>query len=223
MYGLSKSGCCRCPKSITSSQQKFVRNQSHHAMKPLYLMMFLSASLSAAAQTPSNEVQIKLALLAAPAELRDRATVYAVNEKGDVMLLRQGDNGMICLADDLKLEGLNVSCYHKDLEPFMARGRALKKEGKDANEVFNIREQEVKAGKLAMPKSPSTLYVYSAKAGQFNATTGEVTNGYLRYVIYIPYATAESTGLPLQPSTPGMPWIMDPGTHRAHIMINPAP
>jgi len=43
----------------------------------------------------------------------------------------------------------------------------------------------------------------------------------LRYVIYIPFATAESTGLPLAPSAPGMPWIMDPGTHRAHIMINP--
>src|SRR5690606_40281405 len=56
----------------------------------------------------------------------------------------------------------------------------------------------------------------------FNTETGEVTNGYLRYVVYIPYATAESTGLPLKPDVPGMPWIMDPGTHRAHIMINPA-
>jgi len=40
-------------------------------------------------------------------------------------------------------------------------------------------------------------------------------------VVYIPWATAASTGLPIKPAAPGMPWIMDPGTHRAHIMITP--
>ncbi len=72
-----------------------------------------------------------------------------------------------------------------------------------------------------MPKQPTTLFVFSAKAEEFNAATGDVKAGNLRYVIYIPYATAASTGLPLKPEAPGMPWIMDPGTHRAHIMINP--
>lgn len=191
-------------------------------MKALLFGSFVLASLMAAAQIPSPEVQIKLATLAAPAELRDKAQVYGYNEKGELVVLRKGENGMICLGDDPNQAGLSVSCYHKDLEPFMARGRELKKEGKKNDEVFTIREQEVKAGKLIMPKSPSTLYVYSAKDDQYDKTTGEVKDGYLRYVIYIPYATAESTGLPLQPSTPGMPWIMDPGTHRAHIMINPA-
>ena len=82
-------------------------------------------------------------------------------------------------------------------------------------------EQESKAGKLKMPSQPATLYVYSAPDEKFNASTGEVLDGYLRYVIYIPYATAESTGLPLKPDFAGQPWIMDPGTHRAHIMISP--
>jgi hypothetical protein len=45
--------------------------------------------------------------------------------------------------------------------------------------------------------------------------------GTLRYVIYIPFATSESTGLPLKPEIPGGPWLMDAGTHRAHIMLNP--
>jgi hypothetical protein len=105
----------------------------------------------------------------------------------------------------------------------MQRGRDLKKEGKTFNEVFQIRENGVKSGKLHMPKSPSTLFVFTAKDEQIDKSTGEVKEGYLRYVIYIPYATPESTGLPLKPSEPGMPWIMDPGTHRAHIMINPPP
>jgi hypothetical protein len=191
-------------------------------MKACFFVSFVLAGLTAAAQIPSSEVQIKLATLAAPAELRDKALVYGYTEKGELVVLRKGENEMICLGDDPNQAGLSVSCYHKDLEPFMARGRELKKEGKKNDEVFTIREQEVKAGKLVMPKSPSTLYVYSAKDDQYDKTTGDVKDGYLRYVIYIPYATAESTGLPLQPSAPGMPWIMDPGTHRAHIMINPA-
>ena len=73
-----------------------------------------------------------------------------------------------------------------------------------------------------MPKQPTTLYVYSADEEKYNKTTGEITDGYLRYVIYIPYATGESTGLPLKPDAGGQPWLMDPGTHRAHIMISPA-
>lgn len=187
------------------------------------LALFLFAAIGSFAQPPSKEIQIKLALLAAPDELRDKASVYGYDDKGEFIQLRKGENEMICLADDPKQEGLNVSCYHQDLEPFMARGRELKKEGKSFQEVFDIRESETKSGKLKMPKAPSSLYVYSAKDEQVNKTTGEVKDGYLRYVIYIPYATAASTGLPLKPTAPGMPWIMDPGTHRAHIMINPPP
>jgi hypothetical protein len=186
-----------------------------------YLVFLLFVSVASSAQTPTKEIQIKIALLSTPEELREKATVYGYDEKGELILLRKGDNDMIVLADDPKQEGLNVSTYHKDLEPFMARGRQLKKEGKTFQEVFDIRENEVKSGKLQMPKAPSSLYVYSAKDDQVNKTTGEVKDGYLRYVIYIPYATAASTGLPLKPTAPGMPWIMDPGTHRAHIMINP--
>ena len=35
------------------------------------------------------------------------------------------------------------------------------------------------------------------------------------------YATTESTGLAVQPGGPGSPWLMDPGTAGAHIMIHP--
>jgi hypothetical protein len=189
----------------------------------LLLALFLFVCVTTFAQTPNSDIQIKLAVLAAPEEQREKAMVYGYNDKGELVVLRKGENEMICLGDDPKQPGLNVSCYHKDLEPFMQRGRDLKKEGKTFNEVFQIREDEVKSGKLHMPKSPSTLFVFTAKDEQIDKSTGEVKDGYLRYVIYIPYATPESTGLPLKPSEPGMPWIMDPGTHRAHIMINPPP
>lgn len=133
--------------------------------------------------------------------------VYGYSDKGEFIVIRKGSNDLVCLTDDPTTDGLNASCYHKSLEPFMARGRELKKEGKTFQQQFDIREAEVKAGKLKMPVQSATLYVYTASKENFNAQTGEATNGYLRYVVYIPYATAESTGLPLAPSAPGMPWI----------------
>ncbi len=191
-------------------------------MKYILMLVMVGGVCVALAQTvPSVEVQIKTALLAAPEESKEKAMVYGYSPKGEFMVLRKGENELVCLADDPAQPGLNVSCYHKSLEPFMARGREQKKEGKTFQEIFDLREQEVKSGKLQMPKQPASLFVYTAPAENFNAMTGEVTNGYSRSVIYIPYATAESTGLPAKPAAPGMPWIMNPGTHRAHIMIDP--
>lgn len=193
-------------------------------MKKIFLLFFLNQLiLSSFAQTKilPAEVQIKSALLAAPADKRDGAAVYGYSEAKELVLLRKGSNELICLADDPGQPGFSVACYHKDLEPFMKMGRDLKKQGKSADEIFKMREKETKAGKLIMPKQPATLFVYSAGKDDYDDATGEVKNGYLRYVIYIPYATAESTGLPLKPEVAAMPWIMNPGTHAAHIMINP--
>lgn len=170
---------------------------------------------------PSAEVQMKTALLAAPEQKRADATIYGYNEKGGFITLKAGTNDYICITDDPNGKGFSVSSYHVDLEPFMARGRALKVEGKSFEEIFSIREEEVKSGNLKMPKDGTTLFVYFASDENYNRETGEITNGNFRYVVYIPWATAETTGLPLKPEAPGMPWIMDPGTHRAHIMINP--
>ena len=169
----------------------------------------------------SADIQIKTALLAAPKEKRDSCTVYGYSADKQFILLRQGTNEIICLADNPDEPDFSVACYVKDLEPFMQRGRELRKQGIKDDSLFNEREKEVKAGTLQMPKQPAALYVYSAKCEEFNPATGEVKNGYLRYVIYIPYATVASTGLPENPSANGMPWIMNPGTHSAHIMINP--
>ncbi len=170
---------------------------------------------------PSTDIQIKSALLAAPPEKREGCTVYGYSADTQLILLRKGTNELICLADDPKVADFSVACYVKELEPFMQRGRELRKQGIEGKQLFDEREKEVKAGTLQMPRQPAALYVYSATEKDFDPATGEVKNGYLRYVIYIPYATAASTGLPERPSAAGMPWIMNPGTHGAHIMINP--
>jgi len=164
------------------------------------------------AQTPSAEVQIQQAVSALPEESRINVKVLGYNAEGEMVELQKGGNGFICLADDPNKKGFSVSCYNTDLEPFMERGRVLQKQNKTFKEIFDIREKEAKSRKLKMPKNPSTLHVLSGES---------IEKANYRYVVYIPWATAESTGLPLKEIVPGAPWIMDPGTHRAHIMISP--
>ena len=95
------------------------------------------------------------------------------------------------------------------------------KEGKTGGEVFNIREEEAKAGTLDMGKPGSTLHIYFGPQTSYDPETSKVAGAKYRYVVYLPFATSESTGLPENPIAPNHPWIMNPGTHRAHIMISP--
>lgn len=187
----------------------------------LFVLLAVLFANRLAAQLLPKEVQIKTAVLPAPEKDRDGAMVYGYNEAGELVVLREGNNNLVCIGDDPEKEGISVSCYSKKLEPFMARGRELTAEGKDFNEKREIRGKEIAAGTLYMPREPSMLYVFYGKQENYNPETGELQDGKFRYVIYTPFATTESTGLPDKPHAPGMPWLMDPGTHRAHIMVGP--
>ena len=168
---------------------------------------------------PPVEIQIAGAVLAAPEEMREGAQVLGYDKTGKFTELRSGTNELVCVADDPEKEGFSTACYHKDMEPFMTRGRELRAEGIDGQELFDQREEEAKNGTLEMPDGPSTLHILTGK--EFSADSMNVVDAYYRYVVYVPFATVASTGLPPKPRAPGEPWLMDPGTHRAHIMISP--
>jgi hypothetical protein len=164
----------------------------------------------------SEADQIASAVLAAPKDMRSGAAVLGYNDKGELVMLRKGENDLICLASDPKAKAFSVACYHKDLEPYMARGRELTAQGLKGKERQEKRWKEVEEGKLLMPKGPHMLYVLSGQG--YDTTKGEVTAAELRWVVYIPYATPESTGLP---TTGGAgPWLMYAGTPGAHIMFS---
>ncbi len=192
-------------------------------MRFIIILLVLTVSISFTQDIPSKEDQIAVAVMAAPEEFRQDATVLGYNSEDELVTLRTGSNDMICLADDPDKEGFSVAAYHKDLEPFMARGRELRAQGKSFQEVVKIRGKEAKSGKLEMPEKGVTLHVLSGDNAEYDPKTGKILNANYRYVVYIPWATTESTGLPTRPTTQGGPWIMDAGTHRAHIMIVPPP
>lgn len=162
-----------------------------------------------------------MAILPLPAEMRAGARVFGYDAARRLVELRKGGGGMTCLADDPSDQRVHVACYHDSLEPFMARGRTLRGEGVKADQVDTVRYREVDAGKLPMPKGPAMLYSISAgKADAWDATKGVITGGGRLFVAYIPGATPQSTGISATPKA-GEPWLMFPGTPKAHIMFVP--
>ena len=178
----------------------------------------LAVSKVSAAEVPSADTQIAATILAAPAELREGAAVLGYNPKGELVTLRAGKNEMICLASDPAKSAFSAACYHRELEPYMARGRELLAQKVTGQARNDIRWKEVADGKLKLPREPRTLYVLTGTG--FDAQSGKVIDPYVRWVIYVPYATPQSTGLSTKASD-NAPWLMSPGTAGAHIMINP--
>ena len=175
------------------------------------------SAAAAGAEAISPEEQIAEAILAAPEDRRSDATVLGWRD-GKVVTLREGINELVCLAHTPGAPRYSVACYHKDLEPFMARGRELTAAGITGQERAQTRLAEVDDGKLEMPRSPRTLYVLHGSG--FDTDSKQVEEPYLRWVIYVPYATPESTGLGTKGGE-SLPWLMGEGTAGAHIMINP--
>jgi len=183
----------------------------------IFAVLPLTVLLCSSAEAPSAEVQIAAAVLSAPEELRAGAAVLGYKPDGKLATLREGRNQMVCLISDPARPTFESACYHKDLEPYMARGRELTAAKVAGRERTDTRFKEITEGKLTFPKDPRTLYVLT---GKFDPATGKVANPYLRWVIYTPFATPESTGLSTKGSD-GAPWLMGAGTQGAHIMINP--
>lgn len=177
----------------------------------------LTVPMSLAGFQKSAADQVAEAVTPLPEASRDGATVLGYGGGETLEMIREGTNDFICLADAPGNEGFQVACYHKSLDPFMARGRALRAEGKSESEVLEIRGAEVEAGTLSMPDRAMLMQLF----GQINEATGVPDSVTPLHVMYLPYATAEETGLSVRPGAG--PWLMQPGMYRAHMMLSGTP
>lgn len=183
------------------------------------LIVLAAATAPAQTSTTSSvDDQIAAAVLPLPADARASATVLGYGADGKLITLRKGTGSMTCLADDPKEERFHVACYHDSMEPFMARGRELRTSGVTGTQVDSVRFREAKAGTLKLPTHPASLY--SLTGGAFDPATKTAPGARWLYVVYIPYATSATTGLSDKPQE-NAPWIMFPGTPKAHIMFVP--
>lgn len=194
---------------------------AHLPLAALATAILAAVPTSMRAQHPWNglsaDAQIALAVRAAPPEMAAGATVQGYDASGAFVVLREGTNGLVCMAPDPKRDDFEVSCHHAGLEPFFERGRELSAQGVSGQERIQRRWEEFTAGTLAIPYG-SVNYILTGSG--FDPDTHEVRDPYLRWTIYTPNATPESTGLSAQPA-PGAPWLMFPGTPGSHIMVTP--
>ena len=177
--------------------------------------LLIGACSTQAQSPPSAEEQIAATVKAAPAPMRDAATVLGYDDNMELTTLREGDGTLVCLASDPAADAFHASCYHNALEPFMKRGRELRRQGHSGAAVDSIRRAEIEDGTLSYPERPTALYNLSGDA--YDAAADSVQNASRLRVLYVPYATAETTGLPTQPQ--GGPWLMAPGEPWAHVMM----
>src|SRR5690349_24727504 len=114
--------------------------------------ILLSASPLAAQARLTEARQVASAVLPLPAEFREQARVlgYRAGSAG-LVVLREGKGPFTCLASDPAATRFHVACYHESLEPFMARGRALRAAGTTGARVDSVRFAEVRSGRLVMP------------------------------------------------------------------------
>lgn len=186
---------------------------------------FLGCGPAGSAQIPPPDVQVTEATRPLPPALGEGAAVLGYEGDGSLVRLREGDGLFVCLADDPSDDAFHVACYHRDLEPYMARGRELQAEGVEDRESIARRWEEIEAGSLPFPEGPAVLYSVSAESrealgvGEAGPDGGEPDGGRRLTVLYVPYATAEETGLPTDPGA-GLPWLMLSGTPTAHVMVH---
>ena len=171
------------------------------------VVMFIVSSGVAVGQDSDVEQQIADAVAPLPASLRAGATVVLAAEPGKRTVLREGTNAMVCQADT-PAPGFAVSCYHKAIDPLSSRVFELLAAGKSDEEIGATVGAEVKEGKLQVEAG---RVVYAAWGPSRTSALPIMS-------VYVPNATAESTGLSTELNY-YRPWLMWAGTPVAHIML----
>ncbi len=190
----------------------------HAVVIPLFIGLVPALPAGLAGQVKSVDRQIAVAVTPLPEGERAEATVYGYRAGSKLAtIIRQGSNNFVCLADVPGDERFQISCYHKGLDPFMAMGRELRAEGMEQTDVMQHRIDAIQAGKLVIP--PNSILYSHFGVGDIDSITGVPDSVATLSVLYVPGATAASTGLPERPAGTGEPWLMQGGMHRAHIMI----
>ena len=172
------------------------------------LAMAVAIAGVAQAQEKSVEQQISEALMPLPDDLRAGAGVLGYDAAGKKVVLRHGTNNMTCIADS-PAKGFSVWCYTNMLEAYRDRVAGLLADGATEDELRDILDAEVKSGEIALPD----------RAVAYTIRGAEMENALPLMLLYLPGATAESTGLSTAPNH-YRPWLMFPGTRVAHIMIS---
>jgi hypothetical protein len=172
----------------------------------LALLGIMAASIGAFAQAPA---EIDNAVLAAPANLRDGATVIKWKPDYTYDTLRKGTNRLVCydrsgfpLQQPFSIECTSIANLER-----VAQNMKAEATGDKAKSEAMLNAQE-KDGTRVKPEFGSVWYHLSGPDREHART---------HITIAVPGATTQSMGLPENGRGGGV-WIMNAGTTTAHLM-----
>ena len=169
----------------------------------------MAVSTSALAQAPADA--IATALAAAPANLREGATVVTWKPDFTYDTLKKGTNRLVCY-DRSGFPGqqpFSIQCTSIANLDRVAQNLKFEAAG-DKSKTQAMLDAAEKDGTRVKPEYGSVWY-HLMGPGREHTGTHRVT-------IAVPGATTQSIGLPDNPRQGGA-WIMNAGTTTAHIMV----
>jgi hypothetical protein len=167
----------------------------------------LAAATSAFAQA---NAEVEKALLAAPANAREAATVIKWNQDGSYETLKQGTNAIVCYDQSgwPTEQPFSVQCTSKANLERVKQNKMFEKEADRDKRNAALAAAE-KDGSRVKPEYGSVFWNLSGK---------DQASARPHTTIAVPGATAASTGLP-DHNKQGGAFLMAAGTSAAHIMI----
>jgi hypothetical protein len=168
----------------------------------------LAVSIPAWAQAPADAIE--KALLAAPANLKNDATVVAFKPDYTYETIKKGTNTLVCF-DRSGLPGqqpFSVECTSLGNLPRVAQNLKFEAETDRPKRQAALDAAE-KDGSRIKPEYGSVWYRLQGK---------DKDTARMHMTVAVPGATTQSTGLPDNPKQGGV-WIMNAGTSTAHLMI----
>ena len=170
----------------------------------LFVLGALTVATSALAQAPAD---IEKSLLAAPANLREGATVVKWKPDHTYETLKKGTNRLVCF-DKSGMPGQQafmVECTSIANLDRVAQNLKIEAMGDKKKAMFEAAEKD---GTRVKPEFGSVWY-------HVMGPDAEHTRKHM--TIAVPGATTQSLGLPDNGKQGGV-WIMDAGTTTAHLM-----
>jgi hypothetical protein len=171
----------------------------------LFVLGVVAAAASASAQAP--QADIDKALLAAPANLRDGATVIRWKPDFTYETLKKGTNRLVCYdrSGQPKQQPFMVECTSIANLDRAAQNLKFEAAGDKTQAMIDAAEKD---GTRVKPEFGSVWY-------HVMGADREHTRNHM--TIAVPGATTQSIGLPDNNKQGGV-WIMNAGTTTAHLM-----
>ena len=165
----------------------------------------LAAASGVTAQSPDD---IARAVLAAPANQREGATVIKWKPDHTYDTLRKGTNRLVCYdrSGQPGQQPFSLECTSIANLERVAQNMKFEAMGDKRQAAFDAAEKD---GSRVKPEFGSVFY-------NLGGADRERTRSHT--TIAVPFATAQSTGLP-DNNKQGGAWIMNAGTSTAHVMI----